>query len=163
MSDNPSDVERQQSRNSRRQSRAERRMSRAASVANDQKLDEYERLVRYVSVYREPGAAEAESEEGEMKRLWYAPWRRRWVPTKPTADARYMYPEDWLITDIKQGLSEGEVLTRRRRAGWNELVSQKENPIAKFMSYFQGPILYGMWNDITGSAINLSLNWLNIE
>jgi magnesium-transporting ATPase (P-type) len=130
-------------------SRAERRISRAVSVANDQSLDEYERLVRYVSVYREPGVAEVEEEGGEMKRLWYAPWKRQWVPSKEAMEARQRLPDDWLITDIKQGLSEEEVANRRRRTGWNELISQKENPIAKFMSYFQGPILYGMLADIT--------------
>jgi H+-transporting ATPase len=127
-------------------SRAERRMSRAVSVAQDQSLDEYERLVRYVSVYREPGMADMENEEGEMKRVWYAPWRRQFVPTSEAAEAKQMFPDEWLLTDIKQGLSEAEVNNRRRRSGWNELISQKENPIAKFMSYFQGPILYGKSN-----------------
>lgn len=144
MSDNPrASGDEQQSRTSRRMSRAERRMSRAVSVAQDQNLDEYERLVRYVSVYREPGATDMEKEDGEMKRVWYAPWRKEFVPTSEAAEARQMFPNDWLLTDIKQGLSEAEVNNRRRRSGWNELVSHKENPIAKFMSYFQGPILYG--------------------
>lgn len=121
-------------------------MSRAVSVAQDQSLDEYERLVRYVSLYREPGVADIENEEGEMKRVWYAPWRRQFVPSSESAEAKQMFPDDWLLTDIKQGLSEAEVNNRRRRSGWNELISQKENPIAKFMSYFQGPILYGKSN-----------------
>lgn len=146
MSENPrssQDVERgSQSRSERRMSRAERRLSRAQSVANDPRLDEYERLVKYVSVYREPGKEEVMDEDGEMKRVWYAPWKKRWVPAKKQ-DNGQQFPEDWLITDIHQGLGEEEVNTRRRRAGWNELVSQKENPIAKFISYFQGPILYG--------------------
>ena len=118
-------------------------MSRAVSVAQDQSLDEYERLVRYVSLYREPGVADIENEEGEMKRVWYAPWRRQFVLSSESAEVKQMFPDDWLLTDIKQGLSEAEVNNRRRRSGWNELVSHKENPIAKFMSYFQGPILYG--------------------
>src|SRR5690348_10984090 len=99
----------QQSRTSRRMSRAERRMSRAISVAQDESLDEYERLVRYVSVYREPGMADMENEEGEMKRVWYAPWRREFVPRSEKAEARQMFPDEWLLTDIKQGLSETEV------------------------------------------------------
>ncbi|GAM36219.1 plasma membraneH+-ATPase [Talaromyces pinophilus] len=88
--------------------------------------------------------ADMENEEGEMKRVWYAPWRRQFVPTSEAAEAKQMFPDEWLLTDIKQGLSEAEVNNRRRRSGWNELISQKENPIAKFMSYFQGPILYVM-------------------
>lgn len=139
----PDDVEQQPSREQRRSSRISRRMSRATSIANDPNLDEYERLVKYVSVYREPGKAELEEDqEGEMRRVWYAPWRKRWV-RKRKAEGAPQFPEDWLLTDIKQGLTNQEVLNRRRRSGWNELVSEKENPIAKFLSYFQGPILYG--------------------
>lgn len=135
-----------QSRTSRRMSRAERRMSRAMSLANDDTLDEYEKLVKFVSVYREPGTADAENDAGEMKRVWWAPWKKRCVLTRGVgaADAKHLFPDDWLITDVRQGLSEEEVLNRRRRSGWNELISQKDNPIAKFLSYFQGPILYGM-------------------
>ncbi|KAH8702157.1 putative plasma membrane H(+)ATPase [Talaromyces proteolyticus] len=146
---NSSDVEgqqsrsRQQSRAERRMSRAERRMSRAMSVVNDPTLDEYERLVKYVSVYREPGKGEF-TEEGEMRRVWYAPWRKKWIPAKETGEGTQQFPENWLITDIREGLTEEEVSNRRRRSGWNELISQKENPIEKFMSYFQGPILYVM-------------------
>lgn len=139
-----SDVEQQQSRTSRRMSRAERRISRAVSVANDQSLDEYERLVKYVAVYREPGTTEAEEEDGEMKREWFAPWKKRWVPSKKAVDAKQRFPSEWLTTDIRQGLSETEVINRRHHSGWNELISHKENPVAKFISYFQGPILYGM-------------------
>lgn len=145
------DAEKQQSRSSdrtskaeRRMSRAERRMSRAISVAHDPNLDEYEKLAKYVSVYREPGKGDVIDEEGEMKRLWYAPWKKRWVPAKAAIDAGQHFPDEWLITDIKQGLTEAEANNRRRRSGWNELISQKENPIEKFISYFQGPILYGM-------------------
>jgi H+-transporting ATPase len=139
------DVEQQQSesREQRRESRASRRMSRVETVANDPNLDEYERIVKYVSVYREPGkAAMEEEQEVEEKRVWYAPWRKRRV-RKRRAEGAPQFPDDWLLTDIKQGLSNEEVLNRRRRSGWNELVSEKENPIAKFLSYFQGPILYG--------------------
>ena len=121
-------------------------MSRAVSIAQDPNLDEYEKLVRYVSVYREPGMAEMDNEEGEMKRVWYAPWRREFVPSSEKADRKQMFPDEWLLTDIRQGLSEAEVNSRRHRSGWNELISQKENPIAKFMSYFKGPILYGRQN-----------------
>lgn len=146
----PDDAGKQQSRSpdgtsraERRMSRAERRMSRAVSIARDPNLDEYERLVKYVSVYREPGRGDTLDEEGDMKRVWYAPWKKKWVPLMKETDASHKFPDDWLITDIRQGLTEEESNNRRRRSGWNELISQKENPIEKFISYFQGPILYG--------------------
>ncbi|OKL63667.1 hypothetical protein UA08_00380 [Talaromyces atroroseus] len=164
MSENPrgsSDVEQQQSRTSRRMSRAERRISRAISVANDQSLDEYERLVRYVSVYREPGTSEIEEEGGEMKRVWYTPWKKKWVPSNEAMEARQRLPDDWLITDIKRGLSEEEITNRRHRTGWNELISQKENPIAKFMSYFQGPILYAGLKDWVDFGVIIGILFLN--
>ena len=46
-------------------------------------------------------------------------------------------------TDMKQGLPNGEVENRRRKTGYNELTTEKENMFLKFLSYFQGPILYG--------------------
>ncbi|KAL1970818.1 hypothetical protein VTN77DRAFT_2652 [Rasamsonia byssochlamydoides] len=138
------DVEQQQSREQRRNSRISRRMSRATNIMNDPSLDEYERIIKYVSVYREPGKEEPEEEQqGEMKRVWYAPWKKIRV-RKRKAEGAPQFPEEWLLTDIHQGLTNEEVSNRRRRSGWNELVSEKENPIAKFLSYFQGPILYVM-------------------
>uniref|UniRef100_A0A093V076 P-type H(+)-exporting transporter n=1 Tax=Talaromyces marneffei PM1 TaxID=1077442 RepID=A0A093V076_TALMA len=98
------------------QSRTSRRMSRAER-----------RMSRAVSVANDQNLDEYE---------------RQFVPTSEAAEAKQMFPDEWLLTEIKQGLSEAEVAKRRRRSGWNELISQKENPIAKFMSYFQGPILY---------------------
>ena len=53
-------------------------------------------------------------------------------------------PEEWLITDIKQGLTSDEVEQRRKKTGFNELTTEKENLFIKFLGYFQGPILYGM-------------------
>lgn len=130
-------------------SREKRRISRASmATIPDENLDEYGRLVKFVSTYREPGAEEEQEEEGtELRRVWYAPWRKRRVRVRTEADAG-KFPDEWLLTDIKQGLSSEEVINRRRRSGWNELVSEKENPIAKFMSYFKGPILYGNTRDI---------------
>lgn len=52
-------------------------------------------------------------------------------------------PEDWLDTDIKQGISDSDVEHRRKRFGWNELASEKENLFIKFLMFFTGPILYG--------------------
>lgn len=120
------------------------RISRASLKEDYANLDEYGKLVKYVSTFHDAGA---EEEEGEVsqKRLWYAPWKKRKVHIKRVEDIAGRFPDDWLITDIREGLSSEEVNQRRRRSGWNELVSEKENPIAKVLSYFQGPILYGAW------------------
>lgn len=60
--------------------------------------------------------------------------------------ADFETPDDWLTTDMKAGLKSHDVETRRRRTGWNELTTEKENLFLKFLSYFTGPILYGKLN-----------------
>jgi H+-transporting ATPase len=119
------------------------RISRASLREDYANLDEYGKLVKYVSTYREAGAEQAEAGEYEKRRIWYAPWKKRKVRVQPIEDQAGHFPDDWLITNIREGLSSEVVDQRRRRSGWNELVSEKENPIAKVLSYFQGPILYG--------------------
>ena len=52
-------------------------------------------------------------------------------------------PEEWLNSDIKQGLSNSDVEHRRKRFGWNEISTEKENLFIKFLMFFTGPILYG--------------------
>ncbi|KAJ5134471.1 Plasma membrane ATPase [Penicillium atrosanguineum] len=120
------------------------RISRASLQGDWASLDEYGKLVKYVSTYREGGAELQEEGDFESKRIWYAPWRKRKVRIKKLEDQAGKFPDDWLITDIREGLSTHEVSQRRQRSGWNELVSEKENPIAKVISYFRGPILYVM-------------------
>ncbi|KAJ5241170.1 Plasma membrane H(+)ATPase [Penicillium citrinum] len=119
------------------------RISRASLKEDFASLDEYGKLVKYVSTYRDTGALSADDTDVEEKRVWYAPWKKRKVRVRKL-DNSLTFPDDWLITDIREGLSGEEINTRRRRSGWNELVSEKENPIAKILSYFQGPILYVM-------------------
>lgn len=123
---------------------SEGRISRASVKEEDwANLDEYGKLVKYVSTYREPGAAEEDLGEEELRRVWYAPWRKKRVRVRRVDESQGQFPDEWLTTDVREGLSSSEVSTRRSRAGWNELVSEKENPIAKILSYFRGPILYG--------------------
>lgn len=123
---------------------SERRISRASVKEEDwSNLDEYGKLVKFVSTYREPGATEEVMGEEELRRVWYAPWKKKKVRVRRVDESQGQFPDEWLITDIREGLSTSEVSTRRQRAGWNELVSEKENPIAKILSYFRGPILYG--------------------
>ncbi|KAL2787144.1 E1-E2 ATPase-domain-containing protein [Aspergillus keveii] len=123
--------------------RASRRVSRASTKEDWSNLDEYGKLVKYISTFRERGEEEGE-ENVEEKRIWYAPWKKRKIRRQVQEKEPGKFPDEWLITDIKQGLPSSEVPNRRRRSGWNELVSEKENPIAKILSYFRGPILYVM-------------------
>jgi hypothetical protein len=48
-----------------------------------------------------------------------------------------------LEADIKQGISSAEVEQRRKRYGWNEITTEKENLFIKFLGFFTGPVLYG--------------------
>ena len=52
-------------------------------------------------------------------------------------------PEEWLEADIKQGIGNNDVENRRKRVGWNEIMTEKENLFIKFLMFFTGPILYG--------------------
>ncbi|WQF81296.1 Putative P-type ATPase, HAD superfamily, P-type ATPase, transmembrane domain superfamily [Colletotrichum destructivum] len=53
-------------------------------------------------------------------------------------------PEEQLQTDTRLGLTEQEVLNRRRKWGRNEMAEQKENLILKFFMFFVGPIQFVM-------------------
>ena len=53
-------------------------------------------------------------------------------------------PEELLQTDTRFGLSDAEVLLRRKKFGLNQLKEEKENMILKFLSYFVGPIQFVM-------------------
>ncbi|KAK9763312.1 plasma membrane H+-ATPase [Basidiobolus ranarum] len=54
-------------------------------------------------------------------------------------------PEELLQTDPALGLTAGEVETRRKKYGLNQLSMEKENKILKFFMFFCGPIQYVMW------------------
>lgn len=53
-------------------------------------------------------------------------------------------PEEMLNTDTRTGLSDQEVLARRKKYGLNQMKEEKENLILKFLSYFVGPIQFVM-------------------
>ncbi|KAF3344006.1 hypothetical protein VD0002_g3975 [Verticillium dahliae] len=53
-------------------------------------------------------------------------------------------PEDQLATDTRLGLTEAEVLNRRRKYGANQMKEEKENLILKFFMFFVGPIQFVM-------------------
>ncbi|KZT01357.1 plasma-membrane proton-e [Laetiporus sulphureus 93-53] len=107
--------------------------------------NEYDILLRYAKdeaakLKRGEGKEETE-EEGQYVRLWYMPWKK----VKAVSSKEKKIPLDWLHTDMLQGLPSGPEVDKRRAVyGWNELQSEKENQILKFISYFRGPILYVM-------------------
>ncbi|CAN8096165.1 unnamed protein product [Discula destructiva] len=107
---------------------------------DDKSLGEYELLDRYIT---HGGHQKQEEVEEEQKppswwKLFFSSDQEDQGPVhnKP--------PPEWLEADIRQGISSQDVESRRKRFGWNELTAEKENQIAKFMSFFQGPILYVM-------------------
>ena len=109
---------------------------------------EYANLIRFISTYRDRRFSKAPSQASgddnadatNKKKL---PFYKRWFTRGGGAGELFEVPEDWLMTDIKKGLTSAEVEERRRKTGWNELTTEKENLFLKFLGYFQGPILYG--------------------
>lgn len=80
----------------------------------------------------------------ELKRLTFALqfWKSGTSGASDDAD-NLVVPEEWLDVDIKQGISNTQVEDRRKRFGWNEITTEKENLFIKFLMFFTGPILYG--------------------
>ena len=128
---------------------AERRISYAPDVENGEHrqddaagLDEYAALNRYISTAqakRRESTASGGEEGGPAKK----PWWKFWAKGGDGAEEGFVCPDEWLETDIQHGITSADVEPRRKRSGWNELASEKENPILQFMGYFRGPILYG--------------------
>ncbi|KAJ9217626.1 hypothetical protein DTO166G4_808 [Paecilomyces variotii] len=135
---------------------AERRISYAPDVENGDNtrtapdlndggnLDEYTALNRYISTARDKRRGSTSEAGGlddgkEKKKPWYAFWQK----DKDTSEG-FVCPEEWLDTDIRQGIPSSAVEPRRKKSGWNELATEKENPILQFIGYFRGPILYVM-------------------
>ena len=52
--------------------------------------------------------------------------------------------EDFLQTSTRTGLTEAEVVQRRKKFGPNQMKEEKENLILKFLGYFVGPIQFVM-------------------
>lgn len=111
-------------------------------------LDEYEQLDRFITNYDNERRASMATGSGPRRRK--PKWWQFWKSSAGEPEAalqpvqRGMPPETWLETDIRNGLAHAEVEERRGRFGWNELTAEKENMFQKVLSYFQGPILYGM-------------------
>ncbi|KAK9471824.1 uncharacterized protein V1510DRAFT_181467 [Dipodascopsis tothii] len=61
----------------------------------------------------------------------------------PGASARPV-PEELLQTDPRYGLTNDEVLARRKKFGLNQMSEEKENLVLKFLMFFIGPIQFVM-------------------
>ena len=121
------------------------RISFAGGWDPDRTEGEYADLVRYISTYRDRRFSKAPSvsgadevEQQEDKKGFFTK-----LLGKKSAGDLFEVPEEWLSTDIKAGLTDEEVNRRRGKTGFNELVTEKENMLLKFIGYFRGPILYG--------------------
>lgn len=130
---------------------AEKEAGHLAQPSNDNvDMGEYGNLVRYISTYKDGRRGSQVSsiapsiDEPDKKKKWYQ--RKSKGP-----NGQFETPEEWLNTDMKAGLTTGDVDKRRKHTGYNELTTEKENLFLKFLSYFQGPILYG-----TSRSLSLS-------
>ncbi|KAJ5624317.1 hypothetical protein N7510_000626 [Penicillium lagena] len=118
---------------------------REAGDINDGNLDEYSALNRYISTARDgrrgsTSSAGALSGAGGEKRPWYKFWGKK----GDGVEDGFVCPDEWLETSLRQGLSNSDIEPRRKRTGWNELVTEKTNIFIQFIGYFRGPILYVM-------------------
>lgn len=119
------------------------RHTREATDVNDGSLDEYSALNRYISTARDgrrgsTSSAGALSDQGDKK-----PWWKFWGKKADSVEEGWQCPDEWLETDLRSGLSSSDIEPRRKKCGWNELVTEKTNIFIQFIGYFRGPILYG--------------------
>jgi H+-transporting ATPase len=110
---------------------------------DDNDMGEYGNLVKYISNYRDGrrasiGGGSSLADIDDKPKKWW-----QFGKKSSGADGSFDTPEEWLQTDWKKGLSTAEVEARRKKTGFNELTTEKENLFLKFLSYFTGPILYG--------------------
>lgn len=118
--------------------------SRTAPDVNDSgNLDEYSALNRYISTARDGRRGSASSAAASVKSGKKAPWWKFWAKGGDGSQEGFVLPDEWLETDLRQGLSSSDIETRRKRSGWNELTTEKTNFFIQFIGYFRGPILYG--------------------
>lgn len=139
----------------------------STAPGNLEDLDEYTALQKYISTYRDPKAAVTDDADGQGKdaadakkgKAWWQFWRSGTSSNAKGTDPGVV-PEDWLDADIKQGISNHDVETRRKKFGWNEISTEKENLFIKFLSFFTGPILYGKsLNNPPAFAGTASFRW----
>lgn len=115
--------------------------------------EEYQALLSYVAKSAQKKAVKSgvnsDGSYEKKHRLWYAPWKTKTIKYDKNDEviqdnAAVQTPDDWLETETAQGLTDAQVEERRKVMGWNELESSRENLFLKFLTFFQGPILYTM-------------------
>lgn len=100
-------------------------VSKAKPAEDDDEDEDIDALIEDLESHDGHGAFEEEEEE-------------------VNAATGRVVPEDMLQTDSRVGLTESEVVARRRKYGLNQMKEEKENLILKFLSYFIGPIQFVM-------------------
>lgn len=127
------------------------RISFADGWDPDKDEGEYANLLRYISTYRDRRFSKAPSQAsgddvgggGDASKPKKRGLFSRMFKQSSGPGELYEIPDDWVLTDINTGLTSAQVEERRRKTGYNELSTEKENMFLKFLGYFQGPILYG--------------------
>src|SRR5436853_7030688 len=99
---------------------------------------EYANLIRFISTYRDRRFSKAPSlvsgdEAADASKKKKKPFYIRWFSRTSGQAELFEAPDEWLTTDIKQGLTAAQIEERRRKCGWNELVTEKENLFLKFL------------------------------
>ncbi|KAJ5885126.1 ATPase P-type K/Mg/Cd/Cu/Zn/Na/Ca/Na/H-transporter [Penicillium taxi] len=131
---------------------SERRISYAVDVENGAhrdtpadggNLDEYSALNRYISTAQNGRRGSASSAGGASTKKNKKPWYK-FGGAKDSVEEGWQCPDEWLQTDLRSGLSSGDIEPRRKKCGWNELTTEKTNFFITFLGYFRGPILYVM-------------------
>ncbi|KAJ5798056.1 uncharacterized protein N7503_007352 [Penicillium pulvis] len=135
---------------------SERRISYAVDVENGERherqtdindggnLDEYSALNRYISTARDGRRGSTSSAAAQSHKEGKKPWYKFGGAKGDGVEDGWQAPEDWLETDLRAGLNSGDIEPRRKKCGWNELVTEKTNIFIQFLGYFRGPILYVM-------------------
>ncbi|OJJ84344.1 uncharacterized protein ASPGLDRAFT_171572 [Aspergillus glaucus CBS 516.65] len=132
---------------------AERRISYAPDVENgdhsrsapdDGNLDEYSALNRYISTARDGRRGSTSSAGNRSQDEKKKPWWKFGGKKEDEDGEGFVIPDEWVDTDIHSGLGVSDVEARRKKAGWNELTTEKTNFFIQFIGYFRGPILYVM-------------------
>lgn len=128
------------------------RISFADAWDPDKDEGEYANLLRYISTYRDRRFSKAPSQaSGDDAADATAPKKKSFITRMFTQSSgpgeTYPVPDEWLLTDISHGLTTAEADSRRKKSGWNELSTEKENMFLKFVGYFKGPILYGKYQN----------------
>lgn len=116
---------------------------REAGDINDGNLDEYSALNRYISTARDGRRGSTSSAGALSTKAVKKPWWKFWGGKADSVEEGWQCPDEWLETDLRTGLNPNQVEPRRKKCGWNELVTEKTNVFIQFIGYFRGPILYG--------------------